>query len=171
MKTEPLPARTIQTCPAMSSSIRARSNDAHHSAPRRSSRLKTRAHSFGRLAQASILRPGTARSAGFCLPTARDRRHEVRISARLQSGRKNSGAKRLPWFGRVSAPDLERGRDRTPRLPPKISESSPNPHMWKVCQEPAPNSKVITQHPTPLTPLYPQRVLAGLLSQSDILNL
>jgi hypothetical protein len=31
--------------------------------------------------------------------------------------------------------------------------------------------KVMTQHSTPLTPLYPQSILASFFSQSDILNL
>jgi hypothetical protein len=41
----------------------------------------------------------------------------------------------------------------------------------QICQDPVQKTKVITQHSPPLTPLYPQRYLACLFSQSDILNL
>jgi len=75
----------------------------------------------------------------------------------FQSGRINSGAQRLPWFGRC--------------LPPKLSRILQNFQMWKTCQEARSKSKVITSHSTPLTPLYPQSILAVLFLQYDILNL
>jgi hypothetical protein len=105
---------------------------------------------------------------GIAIP---DRRDEVRIRARLQSGRINSGAQRLPWFGRVRVP-VPGTRIRPNRcLPPKLSRILQNFQMWKTCQEARSKSKVITSHSTPLTPLYPQSILAVLFLQYDILNL
>jgi hypothetical protein len=62
-----------------------------------------------------------------------------------------------------------------PRKPPTSLNpflSFPQTRRYpQICQPPVEKSKVITQHSTPLTPLYSQRYLAGFFSQPDILNL
>jgi hypothetical protein len=100
--------------------------------------------------------------------------HEVRIS---RPGSPQRGSYQGPTFSRAikkaarsafhgsvvsTCQFLARGHDRTPRLPPKISQNPPTPQMWKICQDPTPKSKVITSHSAPLTSLYPRRYLAGL---------
>ena len=141
-----------------------------------------RADDHGRLARGSILRPGIARSAGFRLPTARDRRDEVRIRARLpepalsaapqpgppasalfarrggggagsNGGHKISGAKRLPWFGRVRMPVP--GTRPRPNPPPSAQNFQKSPKPSYVENLSRGDPKIQSNNPTFHVHLHP----------------
>jgi hypothetical protein len=74
-------------------------------------------------------------------PAARDRRDEVRIRARLQSGHKNSRAQRVPWFGRVRIPVPGTRPRPNPAFRPKFPKIPRTPICGKLVKSRPQNPK------------------------------
>ena len=131
------------------------------------------------LPRGCLLDPALALAPSQVHPTARSlnsrRARTQQQNARLQllgnASETKTGRHPSPLLSGKRSGHLMVRHPVEPQMSQKNSDFSPCATYPQICQGPVEKSKVITQHSTPLTPLYPQIYLAVLFSPCDILNL
>ncbi len=131
------------------------------------------------LPRGCLLDPALALAPSQVHPTARSlnsrRARTQQQNARLQllgnASETKTGRHPSPLLSGKRSGHLMVRHPVEPQMSQKNSDFSPCATYPQICQGPVERSKVITQHSTPLTPLYPQIYLAVLFSLCDILNL